>query len=49
MNDFRMYDGISECQASYTIISTSSGGNVVMVKEQDKECEMSEPGRHFHC
>ncbi len=36
MKDVRMKDGMSECQTSDTIISTSSGGSVVMVEGQGK-------------
>lgn len=40
MKDVRIEDGISECQALDMMISTSSGGNVVMAKGQE-EIQMS--------
>ncbi len=35
MNDFWMNEDVSEFHISCTVISTSSGGNVVMVKDND--------------
>ncbi len=35
MNDFWMNEDVSEFHISCTVISTSSGGNVVMVEDND--------------